>query len=132
MPLHCLVNFNFDYVLKKIDFLVVQKQKSLLYLFPSSGDRLLPFLFVYDVSKKNAPKSSCNMSKTKKHYKTLRLQLLFDLSCHWHPFSFIGNTATGPTYLKMLQNWLFTFQQADLIHFIFQKDGAPPHWHFVV
>ncbi|PNF14636.1 hypothetical protein B7P43_G12012 [Cryptotermes secundus] len=45
---------------------------------------------------------------------------------------FEGNTVTGQTYLDMLQNWLFTSLQADSHDFIFQQDGAPPHWHLMV
>ncbi|PNF19518.1 hypothetical protein B7P43_G02327 [Cryptotermes secundus] len=48
------------------------------------------------------------------------------------PFFFEGNTVTGQTYLDMLQNWLFTSLQADSHDFIFQQDGAPPHWHLMV
>ena len=48
------------------------------------------------------------------------------------PFFFEGNTVTGQAYLEMLQNWLFTLLQADSNDFIFQQDGAPPHWHLGV
>ncbi|PNF40249.1 hypothetical protein B7P43_G07078 [Cryptotermes secundus] len=48
------------------------------------------------------------------------------------PFFFEGNTVTGQTYLDMLQNWLFTSLQADSHDFIFQQDGARPHWHLMV
>ncbi|PNF16254.1 hypothetical protein B7P43_G11654 [Cryptotermes secundus] len=48
------------------------------------------------------------------------------------PFFFEGNTVTGQTYLDMLQNWFFTSPQADSHDFIFQQDGAPPHWHLMV
>ncbi|PNF43528.1 hypothetical protein B7P43_G03919 [Cryptotermes secundus] len=48
------------------------------------------------------------------------------------PFFFGGNTVTGQPYLDMLQNWLFTSLQADSHDFIFQQDGAPPHWHLMV
>ena len=40
-----------------------------------------------------------------------------------------GNTVTGPTYLEMLSNWLFTLLQADSNDFVFQQGGAPPHWY---
>jgi hypothetical protein len=45
------------------------------------------------------------------------------------PFSFDENTVTGVTYLAMLQNWLLPQIDADSEGFIFQQDGAPPHWH---
>lgn len=48
------------------------------------------------------------------------------------PFFFEGNTVTGQTYLEMLQNWLFASLQADSNDFVFQQDGAPPHWHLGV
>ena len=40
---------------------------------------------------------------------------------------------TGDVYLQMLQNWLM----AELIAnehggFIYQEDGAPPHWKLIV
>ena len=45
------------------------------------------------------------------------------------PFFFAENTVTGATYLTMLQNWLLLQMSEDSEDFIFQKDGAPPHWH---
>ena len=48
------------------------------------------------------------------------------------PFFFEGNTAIEQSYLEMLQNWLLTLLQADSNDFIFQQDGAPPHWHLGV
>jgi hypothetical protein len=48
------------------------------------------------------------------------------------PFFFEGNTVTEQTYLDMLQNRLFTSLQADSHGFIFQQDGASPHWHLMV
>lgn len=48
------------------------------------------------------------------------------------PFFFEGATVTGQTYLKMLQNWLFPQLEEEARQFIFQQDGAPPHWHLSV
>lgn len=48
------------------------------------------------------------------------------------PFFFEGSTVTGQSYLDMLRNWLFPSLQADSNDFIFQQDGAPPHWHQMV
>ncbi|KAG8331556.1 hypothetical protein J6590_039907 [Homalodisca vitripennis] len=45
------------------------------------------------------------------------------------PFFFEGDTVNGMNYPQMLQNWLFPQLQADSGDFIFQQDGAPPHWH---
>jgi hypothetical protein len=45
------------------------------------------------------------------------------------PFFFAENTVTGVTYLMMLQNWLLPQMRKDSEDFIFQQDGAPPHWH---
>lgn len=42
------------------------------------------------------------------------------------PFFFDGITVNGQRYLAMLQNWLFPRLHED--NFIFQQDGAPPHW----
>src|SRR5215469_13773443 len=36
---------------------------------------------------------------------------------------------TGVTYLAILQNWLLPQMSEDSEVFIFQQDGAPPHWH---
>jgi len=44
-------------------------------------------------------------------------------------FFFAENTATGVTYLAMLQNCLLPQISEDSEDFIFQQDGAPPHWH---
>ena len=48
------------------------------------------------------------------------------------PFFFEGRTVTGRSYLEMLQVWLFPLLNADSDDFIFQQDGAPPHWHLNV
>ncbi|PNF31329.1 hypothetical protein B7P43_G10895 [Cryptotermes secundus] len=47
-------------------------------------------------------------------------------------FSFDENTVTGVTYLRMLQNWLVSQMNEDSGDYIFQQDGAPPHWHLNV
>ena len=48
-------------------------------------------------------------------------------------FFFEGTTVNSKAYLDMLQKWLmkllFDGEQAD---FIFQQDGAPPHWSLIV
>jgi hypothetical protein len=46
------------------------------------------------------------------------------------PF-FVEKSVTGQVYLKMLENWLMP-QLAEEDEFIFQQDGAPPHWHMGV
>ena len=35
----------------------------------------------------------------------------------------------GAAYLDMLENWLIPQLQQEMNNFIFQQDGAPPHWH---
>ncbi|KAJ4442997.1 hypothetical protein ANN_04645 [Periplaneta americana] len=45
------------------------------------------------------------------------------------PYFFAENTVTGATYLQMLQDWLFPQMTNDNPNFIFQQDGAPPHWY---
>ena len=48
------------------------------------------------------------------------------------PFFFEGNV-TGDVYLQMLQNWLMDELIADEHQdFIYQQDGAPPHWKLTV
>ena len=42
------------------------------------------------------------------------------------PIFFKGNPITRPTYLGILQNWLFTLLQADLDDFIFQLERYRP------
>jgi hypothetical protein len=44
-------------------------------------------------------------------------------------FFFAEPTVTGIIYLDMLQQWLMTQLQEDSEDFIFQQDGAPPHFH---
>jgi hypothetical protein len=44
-------------------------------------------------------------------------------------FFFFENTVTGVMYLAMLQNWPLPQINEDSEHFIFQRDGTPPHWH---
>ena len=52
---------------------------------------------------------------------------------HVHvPFFFEGNV-TGDVYLHMLQNWLIDELIANEHEdFIYQQDGAPPHWKLTV
>lgn len=45
------------------------------------------------------------------------------------PFFFMDKTVTGISYLDMLQLWLFPQLKEDSNNFVFQQDGAPPHWH---
>ena len=55
------------------------------------------------------------------------------LKNHVHgPFFFEGNV-TGDVYLQMLQNWLIDELIANEHEdFIYQLDGAPPHWKLTV
>jgi hypothetical protein len=46
------------------------------------------------------------------------------------PLFFAEKSVRGQVYLKMLQNWLMP--QLAEEEFIFQQDGAPPHWHMGV
>jgi hypothetical protein len=46
------------------------------------------------------------------------------------PFFFADKSVMGQVYLKMLQNWLMP--QLAEEEFIFQQDGASPHWHMGV
>lgn len=48
------------------------------------------------------------------------------------PFFFEGQTVNGQRYLQMLMNWLFPQLAAEGGHYLFQQDGAPPHWHLAV
>ena len=50
----------------------------------------------------------------------------------YRPFFFAGPAVTGINYLDMLQLWLMPQLQEDSEDFIFQQDGAPPHFHFDV
>lgn len=45
------------------------------------------------------------------------------------PFFFERATVNGETYLDMLENWLMDkLSEKESGDFIFQQDGAPPHW----
>ena len=35
----------------------------------------------------------------------------------------------GAAYVVVLENWLIRQLQQEINNFIFQQDGAPPHWH---
>lgn len=48
------------------------------------------------------------------------------------PFFFAERTVSGIAYLDMLEQWLFPQLMEDSQDFIFQQDGAPPHWHLDV
>ncbi|GFW94435.1 uncharacterized protein TNCV_2701561 [Trichonephila clavipes] len=49
------------------------------------------------------------------------------------PFVFRERTVTGSAYLDALQLWLFPqLKQSEPDNFIWQQDGAPPHWHLSV
>jgi hypothetical protein len=48
------------------------------------------------------------------------------------PFFFVEPTVTGISYLDMVQLWLMPPLREDSEDFIFQQDGAPPHFHFDV
>jgi hypothetical protein len=45
------------------------------------------------------------------------------------PCFFVENTVTGISYLDMLTNWLFPQLDEDSDNYIYQQDGAPPHFH---
>ena len=45
-------------------------------------------------------------------------------------FFFAEPTVTGINYLDVLRLWLIPQLQEDSEDFIFQQDGAPPHFHF--
>jgi hypothetical protein len=48
------------------------------------------------------------------------------------PFFFAEPSVTGINYLDMLQLWLMPQLREDSKDFIFQQDGATPHFHFDV
>lgn len=48
------------------------------------------------------------------------------------PFFFEDSTVTGASYLEMLAHWLIPQLEEQAGNFIFQQDGAPPHWHLSV
>jgi len=47
-------------------------------------------------------------------------------------FFFAESTVTGINYLEILQLWLMSQLQEDIVDFIFQQDGAPPHYYLNV
>jgi hypothetical protein len=48
------------------------------------------------------------------------------------PFFFVKITITGNSYLDMLTIWRLPQLEEDSNDFIFQQDGAPPHFHMAV
>ena len=64
---------------------------------------------------------------------TPKLNVFCSLSLRkvYGPFFFVEANITGMTYLDMLQEWLFPQLQNEP-NFIWQQDGAPPHWHNLV
>ena len=47
-------------------------------------------------------------------------------------FALQSQLLTAINYLDMLQLWLMPQLQEDIVDFIFQQDGAPPHYHLDV
>jgi hypothetical protein len=45
------------------------------------------------------------------------------------PFIFMEGTVTGMTYLDMPQQWLILQLDDDSNDYLFQQDGAPPHYN---
>nr|CAH7734498.1 unnamed protein product [Callosobruchus chinensis] len=45
------------------------------------------------------------------------------------PFFFAEKTATGIVYADLLSEWLMPQLEEKVPDFVFQQDGAPPHWH---
>ena len=41
-------------------------------------------------------------------------------------------TVNGPVYLDMLEQWLMPQLQEDSQDFVYQRDGAPPHFHLEI
>jgi hypothetical protein len=48
------------------------------------------------------------------------------------PFFFAESTVTGTSYLDMMQECLMPQPDDDSDDFIYQQDGAPPHYHHLV
>ena len=49
--------------------------------------------------------------------------------CVFDPF-FVEDSGTGKVYLDMLENWLMPRLVDEVVQgYIYQQDGAPPHWH---
>ena len=48
------------------------------------------------------------------------------------PFFFAEPTVTGINYLHIVQLWLMPQLQENIVNFIFQRDGAPPHYNLDV
>jgi len=46
------------------------------------------------------------------------------------PFFFAEDSVTKKVYLDMLENWLIPqLEDEEIQGYIYQQDGAPPHWH---
>jgi hypothetical protein len=76
-----------------------------------------------------------NPHATMEHIRDLpKVNVFFAVSsCKvYGPFFFAEPSVTGINYLDMLQMWLMPQLQEDSEDFIFQQDGALPHFHFDV
>ncbi|GBN12323.1 hypothetical protein AVEN_250724-1 [Araneus ventricosus] len=52
------------------------------------------------------------------------------ISCKLYgPFFFSERSVTSNVYLDMLEVWLMPQLDSDSTDYIFQQDGAPPHWN---
>jgi len=48
----------------------------------------------------------------------------------FRPFFFAEDSITGKVYLDMLENWLMPqLTDGEVQWYIYQQDGAPPHWN---
>ena len=45
------------------------------------------------------------------------------------PFFFAEKSVTSIVYADMLSEWLMPHLEEKMPNFVFQQDGAPPHWH---
>jgi len=48
------------------------------------------------------------------------------------PLIFEGQTVTGRRYQEMLTNWWIPQLAVERHDYLFQQDGAPPHWHLAL
>jgi hypothetical protein len=59
---------------------------------------------------------------------TVNVFCALSLRILYGPFFFAEGTVTGQSYLDMLKLWMMPQMQEDSNDFLFQQDGAPPHF----
>ncbi|KAJ4428903.1 hypothetical protein ANN_25897 [Periplaneta americana] len=111
-------------------------------VYTSPKHRKMKIKLPYDIPYGKINKHNCRVWGTQKPHRIIeherdspKVNVFCALSQRklYGPFFFIEATVTGHSYLEMLEQWLVPQLRQDLNDdFIFQQDGAPPHFHNAV